>query len=265
MTLIALRWMSLRLPFAPSVSPDAYLYGNALCQTAALHHGRKRRQPWCRLHSFCVTDGVCALWSCPVYRSWRSSSITGLAHTFSDSRGHLLPTPPPASGNHSSFLPLYISLSQKHCANGTIVGLQQQAVRVNLCGLAPPLCVTLLWVAVCQWAALFHCSAVFRVGEGNGTPLQCSCLENPRDGGAWGAAVYGVAEGRTRLTRLRSSSSFPCTCCHSLLTVLKLKNTCLFPVWGLLWVNLLCTFVSKLCVNTCCVQALCEHVFVSLG
>ena len=36
-------------------------------------------------------------------------------------------------------------------------------------------------------------------GEGNGNPLQCSCLENPRDGGAWWAAVYGVAQSRTRL------------------------------------------------------------------
>ena len=37
------------------------------------------------------------------------------------------------------------------------------------------------------------------VGEGNGSPLQCSCLENPRDGGAWWAAIYGVAQSRTRL------------------------------------------------------------------
>ena len=36
-------------------------------------------------------------------------------------------------------------------------------------------------------------------GEGNGNPLQCSCLENPMDGGAWKAAVHGVAEGRTQL------------------------------------------------------------------
>ena len=43
------------------------------------------------------------------------------------------------------------------------------------------------------------------VGEGNGNPLQCSCLENPRDGGAWWAAVYGVAQSRTRLKRLSSS------------------------------------------------------------
>ena len=43
-------------------------------------------------------------------------------------------------------------------------------------------------------------------GEGNGNPLQCSCLENPRDGGAWWAAVYGVAQSRTRLKRLNSSS-----------------------------------------------------------
>ena len=37
------------------------------------------------------------------------------------------------------------------------------------------------------------------IGEGNGNPLQCSCLENPRDGGAWWAAVYGVSQSRTRL------------------------------------------------------------------
>ena len=43
------------------------------------------------------------------------------------------------------------------------------------------------------------------IGEGNGNPLQFSCLENPRDRGAWWAAVYGVAQSRTRLTRLSSS------------------------------------------------------------
>ena len=44
------------------------------------------------------------------------------------------------------------------------------------------------------------------IGEGNGNPLQCSCLENPRDGGAWWATVYGVTQSRTRLKRLSSSS-----------------------------------------------------------
>ena len=44
----------------------------------------------------------------------------------------------------------------------------------------------------------FHFS-LFCIGEGNGNPLQCSCLENPRDGGAWWAAVYGVAQSQTRL------------------------------------------------------------------
>ena len=45
------------------------------------------------------------------------------------------------------------------------------------------------------------------IGEGNGNPLQCSCLENPRDGEAWWAAVHGVAQSWTRLKRLSSSSS----------------------------------------------------------
>ena len=45
------------------------------------------------------------------------------------------------------------------------------------------------------------------IGEGNGNPLQCSCLENPRDEGAWWAAVYGVVQSWTQLKRLSSSSS----------------------------------------------------------
>ena len=52
----------------------------------------------------------------------------------------------------------------------------------------------------------FHFSHSY-IGEGNGNPLQCSCLENPRDGGAWCAAIYGVAQSRTWLTWLSSSSS----------------------------------------------------------
>ena len=46
------------------------------------------------------------------------------------------------------------------------------------------------------------------IGEGDGNPLQCSCLENPRDGGAWWAAIYGVTQSRTRLKRLSSSSVY---------------------------------------------------------
>jgi len=43
------------------------------------------------------------------------------------------------------------------------------------------------------------------IGEGNGNPLQCFCLENPRDGGAWWAAVYGLTQSQTRLKQLSSS------------------------------------------------------------
>ena len=55
-----------------------------------------------------------------------------------------------------------------------------------------------------DWATSLSLSCI---GEGNGNPLQCSCLENPRDGGAWWAAIYGVARSRTRLKQLSSSSS----------------------------------------------------------
>ena len=53
---------------------------------------------------------------------------------------------------------------------------------------------------------LLMCLSKALFGEGNGNPLQCSCLENPRDRGVWWAAVYGVAQSRTRLKRLSSSS-----------------------------------------------------------
>ena len=49
-----------------------------------------------------------------------------------------------------------------------------------------------------DWATSLSLSCI----EGNGNPLQCSCLENPKDGGSWWAAVYGVAQSRTRLKRL---------------------------------------------------------------
>ena len=52
----------------------------------------------------------------------------------------------------------------------------------------------------------FHLS-LSCIGEGNGNPLQCSCLENPRNRGAWWAAIYGVAQSQTQLKRLSSSSS----------------------------------------------------------
>ena len=54
------------------------------------------------------------------------------------------------------------------------------------------------------------------IGGGNGSPLQCFYLENPRDGGVWWAAVYGVAESQTRLKRLSSSKSPYGDCSHEI-------------------------------------------------
>ena len=61
------------------------------------------------------------------------------------------------------------------------------------------------------------------IGEGNGNPLQCSCLENRRDRGAWWAAVYEVAQSRTRLKQISSSSR------HSQLARIKLSASALRP------------------------------------
>ena len=59
------------------------------------------------------------------------------------------------------------------------------------------------------------------IGEGNGDPLQYSCLENPRDGGAWWAAVYGIAQGQTQLKRLSSSSS---NCAQNFISIVSFNS-----------------------------------------
>ena len=70
----------------------------------------------------------------------------------------------------------------------------------------------------------FHFSFLC-IGEGNGNPLQCSCLENPRDGGAWWAAIYGVAQSRTQLKRLTSTSKLCIQCSHfSVASKTNIKN-----------------------------------------
>ena len=58
-----------------------------------------------------------------------------------------------------------------------------------------------------DWAASLYHFSLSCIGEGNGSPLQYSCLEDPRDGGAWWAVVSGVAQSRTRLKRLSGGSS----------------------------------------------------------
>jgi len=73
------------------------------------------------------------------------------------------------------------------------------------------------------------------IGEGNGNPLQCSCLENPRDGGAWWAAIYGVAQSWTRLKRLikqasKSSAQFRCSVVSDSLQPHGLQHACILTL-----------------------------------
>ena len=114
------------------------------------------------------------------------------------------------------------------------------------------------------------------IGEGNGNPLQCSCLENPRDGGAWWAAIYGVAQSRTQLNRPSSSSSvympipisqflppcFPSWCLyvgslHLSISVLQIRSStpfCRFHIWATreahinayICINIQCLFLDFL-------------------
>jgi len=78
------------------------------------------------------------------------------------------------------------------------------------------------------------------IGEGNGNPLQCSCLENARDGGAWWVAVYGVAQSPTRLKWLRSSSSSSIHLLGAYLVAQMVKNLSAIQetwIWSLGWDN----------------------------
>ena len=75
----------------------------------------------------------------------------------------------------------------------------------------------------------FHFS-LWCIGEGDGNPLQCSCLENPRDGGAWWAAVYGVAQSWTQLRWLSSSSSSSRVIYLTLFKVIS-PNKSWMPFW----------------------------------
>ena len=88
------------------------------------------------------------------------------------------------------------------------------------------------------------------IGEGNGNPLQCSCLENPRDGGAWRAAVYGVAQSRTRLKWLSSSSVWDECNCAVVWTFFGIAlfgiamKTDLFQSCGHCWVFQICWHIK---------------------
>ena len=99
------------------------------------------------------------------------------------------------------------------------------------------------------------------VGEGNGNPLQYSCLENPVDGGAWRPAVYGVAQSRTRLKRLSSSSSnvlLYCCCCSA-------TTSCSTPLYG--YAIFVILFICWLAFGFfrllgCCAMNICEQVYI---
>ena len=86
------------------------------------------------------------------------------------------------------------------------------------------------------------------LGEGNGTPLQYSCLENPRDGGTWQAAVYGVAQSQTRLKRLSSSSSSNYLLLKFHYKILFLLDWYIFQYLHQIFVSSMTTFIKHQCL-----------------
>ena len=86
-----------------------------------------------------------------------------------------------------------------------------------------------------NWATSLSC-----IGEGHGNPLQCSCLENPRDGGAWWAAVYGITQSRTRLKRLRKKKKT---------LAMTMPHLHIFSLTILPWVGYNFVFVSEMIIK----------------
>ena len=109
----------------------------------------------------------------------------------------------------SVLIPVPKKGNAKECSNNCTISLISHANKWQ------PTPVLLSWVGCSPWGQeesdmteRLHCHlSLSCIGEGNGNPLQCSCLETPRDRGAYLAAVYGVAQSRTRLKQLSSSSS----------------------------------------------------------
>ena len=93
----------------------------------------------------------------------------------------------------------------------------------------------------------FHFS-LSHIGEGNGNPLQCSCLENPRDGGAWWAAIYGVTQSWRRLKRLSSSSSNTALDFKFILFLAELIMNVKAINFRVLWEIILCTHLLRRCL-----------------
>ena len=86
------------------------------------------------------------------------------------------------------------------------------------------------------------------IGEGNGNPLQCSCLENPRDRGAWWAATCGATESRTRLKRLSSSSSIIVLWSEKILDIISISlNVLRFDLWPKMS-RMFCVYLRKECI-----------------
>ena len=97
---------------------------------------------------------------------------------------------------------------------------------------------------------MFYGLVVRRYGEGNGTPLQYSCLENPMDGGTWWAAVHGVAKSRTQLSDFTFTSHF-----HALEKEMATQCSCLEnPRDGGAWWAAICGVTqSRTRLTTMCV------------
>ena len=96
------------------------------------------------------------------------------------------------------------------------------------------------------------------IGEGNGNPLQCSCLENPRDAGAWWAAVYGVTQSRTGLKWLSSSAVYAVSLYwFSILCIVVIVNpqlliypSCPFPFGNHMFVFYVCESIPILQISS---------------
>ena len=161
-------------------------------------------------------------------QGWSPLRLTSLISLLSKGLQESSPAPQFESINSLAFCLLYGQLSQLCVTTGKTIALTiwtfvsrvmfllfHRLSRLVIAFLPRSNCLLISWLQSLSAVILEPKKEIFTTspfphsichGEGNGNPLQCSCLENPRDGGAWWAAIYGVAQSRIQLKRLSSSS-----------------------------------------------------------
>ena len=169
-----------------------------------------------------------------------------LQHSFSISTPFLFVFDNSSLYGHNTFYPFIYCLVDTCVVSTFLIIMNNAAMNIHVQHFVRThTFISLEYVPISRIAGSYHFS-LSCIGEGNGNPLQCSYLENPKDRGAWWAAIYGVAQSRTRLKWLSSSSML--TLCLMVWGSVKVARAPFYiptsSSWGFRFLHIF--------ANTCC-------------